>query len=183
MTVELWAEILHTVPESRLVLFAVPEGRAQKLVLERFAALGVEAARTEFRPRMSLEAFMEAHREIDIALDCYPYHGTTTTCSTLWMGVPLVCLAGAAHTSRVGVSMLANVGLEHLAVPTRESYVAAACALARDLDALAAIRGSLRERMRRSPLTDGPACAQALDSLYREAWVAWCSSARPQMRG
>lgn len=183
ITVELWARILHAVPESRLVLFAIPEGRAQDLVRERFAALGIGAARTEFRLRMSLEAFMEAHREVDIALDCFPYHGTTTTCSTLWMGVPLVCLAGAAHVSRVGVSMLSSVGLQHLAVSTHERYVSAACGLARDLDALAAIRGSLRERMRRSPLTDGPACARALERIYRDAWLTWCSSAALQMRG
>ena len=175
-TVELWSRILREVPESRLLLFAVPPGRAQDLLRERFAALAIAAGRIEFRPRVSLEAFMEAHREVDIALDCFPYHGTTTTCSTLWMGVPLVCLAGSAHVSRVGVTMLSSVGLENLAVSTQDEYVTAACRLARDLDALAAIRGSLRERMRRSPLTNGPAFAQALDAAYRAMWESWCTA-------
>lgn len=176
-TVELWSRILHEVAESRLLLFAVPPGRAQSLLRERFAALGIAADRLEFRTRVSLEEFMAAHCEVDIALDCFPYHGTTTTCSTLWMGVPLVCLAGSAHVSRVGVTMLHSVGLPMLAVDTEDDYVSAACRLARDLDALAALRAGLRERMRDSPLTDGAACASALDHAYREMWRTWCSSA------
>jgi predicted O-linked N-acetylglucosamine transferase (SPINDLY family) len=174
--VGLWSRILHEVADSRLLLFTVPSGRAQSLLRERFAALGIRADRLEFRGRTSLEAFMAAHCEVDVALDCFPYHGTTTTCSTLWMGVPLVCLAGSAHVSRVGATMLHSVGLPSLVVETADEYVSTACRLARDFDALTTLRASLRERMRASPLTDGRAHAHALDRAYREMWRTWCSS-------
>ncbi len=175
--VELWSRVLGEMPGSRLLLFTVPCGRAASRLRERFAACGIAADRIELRSRLPHEAFLEAHREVDIALDSFPYHGTTTTCFSLWMGVPVVSLTGSTHVSRVGVSMLSSIGLEKLAVTTAEDYVAAACRLAQDVQTLAILRAGLRERMRDSPLTDGPSHARALDRAYREMWRTWCSSA------
>src|SRR5204863_7173545 len=120
-------------------------------------------------------AFLAAHREVDIALDTFPYHGTTTTCFSLWMGVPVISLIGATHVSRVGLSLLSNTGFKELAAPAEDEYVASAVRLAHDGDALGALRRGVRERLRTSSLTDGATCAQVLEQAYGEMWLAWCN--------
>lgn len=172
----LWARILEETKDSRLVLFAVPGGRAEGRLRAQFAALGVESGRIDIRPRVSHEAFLEAHREVDIALDSFPYHGTTTTCFSLWMGVPVVCLTGSSHRSRVGLTLLSSIGCAHLAPSTPKGYVETAAALARDIEGLRQFRGGLRQRMLGSSLTDGATCADALAHAYRAMWNARCSA-------
>jgi len=127
--------------------------------------------RLEFRPRLSHEAFLEIHRRVDIALDTFPYHGTTTTCFSLWMGVPVVSLVGATHVSRVGLTLLSNAGLRELAVRTEDEFVARATELAHDPQRLAQLRAGLRGRILASPLADGASCARALEEAYRMMWV------------
>ena len=172
----LWARILREVPRSRLILFAVPRGRAEDRLRNLFAAEGVEQGRIEMRSRTSHEAFLEAHREVDIALDAFPYHGTTTTCFSLWMGVPVIALTGPTHVSRVGLTLLSNMGLGGLAAQTADEYVVTATALARQPGELARLRSGLRARMLSSLLTDGAACARALEHAYRGMWTGWCKS-------
>jgi protein O-GlcNAc transferase len=174
---QLWARILCEVPDSRLILFTVPHGRAESRLRRLFAAEGIGENQVEMRPRMSHEAFLHAHREVDIALDSFPYHGTTTTCFSLWMGVPVISLIGPTHVSRVGLTLLSSIGLSGLAASAPEEYVATAAALARQPAELAALRSGLRERMRTSLLTDGAACARALEHAYREMWLKWCATA------
>ena len=173
--VNLWARVLNAVENSRLIVYAVPGARAEHRLRELFAASGLASGRIEVRPRVTHEAFLEAHREVDIALDSYPYHGTTTTCFSLWMGVPVVSLVGRTHVSRVGLTLLSSVGLEALAAPDYDGYVNAAASLARDPQRLGALRSGLRDRMLASALTDGAACARALEAAYRRMWVEWCS--------
>jgi predicted O-linked N-acetylglucosamine transferase (SPINDLY family) len=174
-TARLWSRVLEAVPGSRLVLFTVPGPRAEARLRALFDSLGVAQERLEMRPRLSHEGFLEAHREVDIALDSYPYHGTTTTCFSLWMGVPVLCLTGAEHRSRVGLTLLSSIGLAELAQSSPDGFVTAAARLAGDLDRLAALRAGLRRRMLDGALTDGAACAKALENAYREMWRAWCS--------
>jgi predicted O-linked N-acetylglucosamine transferase (SPINDLY family) len=165
--VRLWSRILDELPASRLVLFTVPRGRAEERIRRLFAAEGITGSRIETRPRVSHEAFLEAHREVDIALDSFPYHGTTTTCFSLWMGVPVVSLVGPTHVSRVGLTLLSSAGVPDLAAFNADDYVAAAVRLARNMPELVALRVGLRERMLRSPLMNGAACAKALEDAYR----------------
>ncbi|HZN25542.1 MAG TPA: tetratricopeptide repeat protein [Burkholderiales bacterium] len=176
--VRLWARLLREVADSRLILFTVPRGRAEDRLRALFEAEGLGADRVEMRSRVSHEAFLEAHREVDIALDSFPYHGTTTTCFSLWMGVPVVSRVGATHVSRVGLTILSSIGLSRLAAVGPDEYVAAAVALSRNPAELGALRSGLRERMRRSPLTDGLACARALEHACRAMWAKWCASHR-----
>lgn len=170
----LWARVLEAAPEARLVLFAVPDGRSQARLRGLFREAGLPEDRLEIRPRLSHEAFLEAHGEVDIALDTFPYHGTTTTCFSLWMGVPVVSLAGRTHASRVGLTLLSSIGLAHLCARSEDDFVSAAVGLSRDVEALAVLRRDLRSRIRASPLTDGSACAAALERAYREMWSSWC---------
>ena len=94
------------------------------------------------------------------------------------MGVPVITLAGQTHASRVGVSLLSNVGLEKLIAQTPEQYVQMAADLAKDLDALSALRSSLRQRLQASPLLDGPGFAREVEAAYRVMWRRWCGQTR-----
>ena len=174
--VGLWGRILSAVPGSRLMLLTISHGAAELRVRQLFAAQGVAPDRLEILPRLSHQDFLAAHQRADIALDTFPYHGTTTSCFSLWMGLPMVVLAGAVHASRVGVSLLTNIGLPQLVAQNGDEYVEIATRLATDLPALARLRTDLRGMMLRSPLTDGAGGARALEHAFGEMFGAWCRS-------
>ena len=174
--IELWSRILHSVAGSRLLMLTVPEGRTRLNIVHAFAEHGISEARLKLVGRLPVGAFLAAHREADVALDPFPYNGTTTTCHSLWMGVPVITLAGASHAARVGVSILSNLGLQRLVARDAAEYVAIATALADAPADLAALRAGLRERMLRSPNTDGERYTRFLETAYRNIWRDWCSA-------
>lgn len=119
-------------------------------------------------PEATTQAHLSRFAEIDIALDTFPYNGTTTTCEAIWMGVPVVTLAGQAHRSRVGASLLSSVGLGDLVARDPDEYLSVAAGLAADRQRLNIYRRTLRERMQRSPLMDARRLAASLENAYRE---------------
>jgi predicted O-linked N-acetylglucosamine transferase (SPINDLY family) len=155
-----------------MVLSPVPN----PTLLERFARNGLDPSRVELVGRCSREEYLKLFNRIDIALDPFPYNGDTTTCDGLWMGAPIVTLAGDAFVSRRGVSHLANAGLAELIARTPEEYVGIAVRLARDPDRRAELRGSLRQRMREGPLANGQRYTAHLEQAYRRVWRAWCGA-------
>jgi predicted O-linked N-acetylglucosamine transferase (SPINDLY family) len=174
---QVWGRILHEVPGSRLLLKAAAFGAAS--VCQRFgrnsAAQGIDASRLNLRgPERDHAAHLALYGEMDIALDTYPYHGTTTTCDALWMGVPVITLAGQTHVSRVGVSLLSNVGLPELVATTPDQYVQIAVDLARDRGRMDTLRRGMRARMLASPLMDAPRFARDVEGAYRQMWRNWC---------
>jgi predicted O-linked N-acetylglucosamine transferase (SPINDLY family) len=177
---DLWAELLLELPESRLVLKSVSFGddSATNEFRARFAEAGVVTKRVELRPPTPSPAdHLAAYADIDIALDPFPYHGATSTCEALWMGSPVVSLAGASHAGRVGVSLLHAVGLDNLVAGTPEEYVRIARALAEDPARLAGLHGTLRERVAASPLGDAKRLARELEDAYGEMWRRRCARA------
>ncbi len=171
-TLALWARLLRETPEARLLLkhatLSTPEGRAR--YAEKLEAHGVPTERVTLRGYVpGLVAHLEAYAEVDVALDPFPYHGTTTTCDALFMGVPVVSLLGGAHVSRVGASLLARAGLRELAVDDADAYVATARALLGDEPRRVALRASLRERLHAGGLTDPPRFARAFEAALLEA--------------
>lgn len=170
-------EILRAVPDARLLMTAVPRGEARRRLLEGFSAAGVDPARIEIRGRGDHEAFLAWHREVDLALDSFPYNGTTTTLHSLWMGVPFVALAGTTHVARVGASILANAGLEDWIATDADDYARIAVARASDLDGLAALRGGLRQRLAASPVLDEAGFTARLEAAFRSRWHRWCDTA------
>lgn len=171
--VQLWAQILATVPDSLILLKS--SAFAEKATCEHVRGLfqnrGIAPERILLKGRTPSQiGHLALYHEMDIALDTMPYHGTTTTCEALWMGVPVVTLAGTSHRSRVGVSLLTNVGLEQLIAKTPEEYVRIAASLAGDIPALEVMRSSLRERMLASPLMDGPRFARDIENAYQTMW-------------
>jgi len=175
--IDLWAELLRQVPHARLLLATIAPGQTRERLLRRFAELGVDAQRIDFSARLPKRDFRALHREVDIALDAWPCNGGATTCETLWLGVPVVSLAGEDFRSRAGLSLLSAIGLPQLVAGDRAGYLAIAAGLAGDLAGLQRLRASLRERMRASPLCDAPAYTAALEQIYRDIWVEWCARA------
>lgn len=166
----LWARIVLAVPGSRLLIKnrGVACSRTRSLWSGVLAAEGLSGERVELRGwEASPVHHLAAYHGVDIALDSYPYHGTTTTCESLWMGVPVVTLAGAAHVSRVGASLLHAVGLDDLVAQSEAEYVGKAVELARDAARRATLRETLRERLRASELGDGAGLARAMEAVYR----------------
>jgi predicted O-linked N-acetylglucosamine transferase (SPINDLY family) len=181
-TVSMWAGILRRVPGSRLALknkaLSEPEARAR--VNQRFRAAGIGEGRILMSGLIdSLADHLQAYSLVDLGLDTWPYHGTTTTCEALWMGVPVVSRIGEIHARRVGLSLLRSVGLEEFAARDAEEYVRIAVRWAGDTGGLARLRGSLRSRMGSSPLTDAAGFTRRLEGAYRTAWRRWCAGQCP----
>ena len=178
--IEAWAEILHGLPDSRLLLKtkSLGEPAVREHLLAAFGDRGIAAERLELRDwSATLAEHFAAYAEVDIALDPFPYNGTTTTCEALMMGVPVVALRGGRHASRVSFSILARLGLEGLSATEPEAYVERALALAARPDALAKLRAGLRQRLARSPLCDAERYARTLETAYRGMWRRRCSAA------
>lgn len=172
-----WAGILQAVPDSRLLIknFSLTDPAVRAACLQRFDALGIAADRLELRGVQANKGdHLGTYGHVDIALDTFPYNGTTTTCEALWMGIPVVTLAGDLHAGRVGVSLLSTLGLERLIARDPADYVRIAVALAADRPRLERWRTELRGQMRHSPLCDGPAFCRNVETALRQLWVDWC---------
>jgi predicted O-linked N-acetylglucosamine transferase (SPINDLY family) len=177
-----WAEILRRVPDSRLLLKSAGAGQAsaRRKIFAQLEAEGISPEKVETVGMVAepIEHLRTYHR-VDIALDTFPYGGTTTTCEAMWMGVPVVTLAGETHVSRVGVSLLTNVGLSELVARDAEEYVAIAVGLANDGERLAKLRSELRGRMTLSSLMDGKRFTGEFEDACRLMWRRWCAEQRP----
>ncbi|MCE9620007.1 MAG: tetratricopeptide repeat protein [Planctomycetes bacterium] len=172
--IETWANILLRLPTARLVLKyrGVGEPAMQAMAHQVFARHGVSAERVQMLDKdASQMAHMERYNSIDIGLDPFPYNGSTTTCDALWMGVPVVTLAGRSHVARVGVSQMSNLGLLELIARDRDHYVELAVGLAGDLERLKSLRAGLRERMKASSLMNPERLTRHLERAYQEMWT------------
>lgn len=174
--IELWSEILEAVPGSRLMLKARQLGEAsvRAALVKRFAACGVSPQQLILETPSTRREYLRAFQNVDIALDPFPYTGGTTTVESLWMGVPVLTLAGKTLLGRQGVGILANVGLNDWIASSRDDYKRRAIALAGDSARLALLRAGLRDRLVHSPLCDATQFATDFGSALRSAWVRWC---------
>ncbi len=184
-TLDVWAQLLARLPAARLLLKGKPfaEAATRTLYRDRLVERGVAADRVELVGWLPDRAHLALYDSIDIALDPFPYNGTTTTCEALWMGVPVVSLRGDRHAARVGASLLGQVGLSDLVAASTEAYVEAAAALAGDPARLSELRHSLRRHMAASPLCDAAAFARKVEAAYRTMWRRWCETPRPAPLG
>jgi protein O-GlcNAc transferase len=171
-----WAKLLLAFPQSRLFLKSVGFGDEQTKAHYRslFTGHGVQEERLKFAGGSPYNEYLAAYHEVDIGLDPFPYNGGTTTTESLWMGVPVITLRGDRFVSRMGDSIMMNLGLEECVAETEDAYIDKAMALAVDLQRLAELRGRLRNRLLTSPLCDGPGFTRDLEAAYRTMWEAWC---------
>jgi predicted O-linked N-acetylglucosamine transferase (SPINDLY family) len=168
----LWSRVMASVPDAQLVLshLGLRDAWTRREIAQRLAEAGIARERVRFLEGPASRAQMLArYALVDVALDTTPYAGTTTTCEALWMGVPVVTLAGATHAQRVGVSLLNAVGRSEWIASTPEQFVGIAAGLVARCDDLFACRGELRDAMRGSPLCDGASLARAFVLALEQA--------------
>ncbi|MFN0134073.1 MAG: hypothetical protein ACKVW3_16280 [Phycisphaerales bacterium] len=176
----LWARVLRAVPGSRLIIKNPTLGNADTASACRqlFAREGVVHPALQLRgPTPGRAEHMAMYADIDIALDPFPYNGTTTTLESLWMGVPVVNLVGDRHCARAGRSLLTHAGLSELSADTPDDYIRIAAQLAADHARRRGLRTSLRESVR-TALCDAPSFTRRIEAAYRQMWRDWCRSRR-----
>ena len=170
-TLKLWASILESVPDSRLVLKApsFSDEAAIRFFSQRLQTLGVDLARVEFRGPVGLTDMMAEYADIDIALDPVPYNGGTTSLQAMWMGVPVVTQMGSHFVSRMGASFMTAAGLSEWIANDDEEYVAIAKKMAKDRKALLKLKQGLREHLQKQPAWDVVQHTRALERSWEEA--------------
>jgi predicted O-linked N-acetylglucosamine transferase (SPINDLY family) len=175
--VEMWAAILEVVGGSKLILqhYVYSDPLARERLDRIFRQAGVPSNRYEYVLGGSNYQTLECYNRVDITLDCLPYNGGTTTCESLWMGVPVVTLYGDRFVSRVGSSILTFSGLGGLVATTPGEYVERAAALAGNRDDLCRLRGQLRSHLPKTPVFNPKLFVQGLEDAYRRAFNEWCS--------
>jgi len=174
-----WARLLAAAPRSRLLLKAkrLSEPETRERYRDLFAAHGIDAGRLDLVGwRSSPGDHLALYGQVDIALDPFPYNGTTTTCEALAMGVPVLTLAGSRHASRIGASLLNAVGLQALVATTIDDYVARGVALAADGERRRAIQRALQAGMAAAPLCDAEGFAGDFAVALRGMWKRWCET-------
>lgn len=178
---QLWAEVLKQVPGSRLLLKcpALTDASVRERVSVALQALGIGAERVDLLGHTrTRQEHLALYAGVDIALDTFPYNGTTTTCEALWMGIPVLSLAGKHHAGRVGASLLSAAGLADWLADTPELFVAIAQTMAADVTRLARLRESLRGQLAKSSLCDAAGFVRRLEAVMQQAWARRWESAR-----
>jgi predicted O-linked N-acetylglucosamine transferase (SPINDLY family) len=176
--VNLWALVLRALPQSCLLIKC--PGGDQAALRQHFVhwlqQAGVEAERVTVCGLLPLDQHLGLYHQVDIALDSYPFNGCVTSLEGLWMGVPVISLVGQVTVSRVGLTLLTQLGLGTFAARSADQYLKTAVALASDLQSLAQIRASLRQRMLASNLCNPARHARELEAAYRKMWRDYCSA-------
>jgi protein O-GlcNAc transferase len=167
-----WAQILAAVPNSRLLMKSKPleNPSTRQWVHQAFARRGVLSDRVQMQTWVRLDEHYALLRSVDLMLDSYPYNGHTTSCQSIWMGVPVMTRAGDTFRSRVGLSMMTQLDLPEFVATSREQYVKRAIEFGSDLPRLRELRPTLRQRMSESSLCDAKTFCRQLESVYREMW-------------
>jgi protein O-GlcNAc transferase len=171
---DVWCEVLRHVANSKLLMHA-KLGTPRERAVAHLKGKGIDPARVEFVNHVQMHEYFAMYRHIDVALDPFPWAGGTTTFDALFMGVPVVSLAGDKGVSRGGLSILSNLGNPEWVARSPEQYVQIARRLAGDVEGLARVRGELRGRLRASPLMDPKTFVAGLEGVYREMWTAYCA--------
>ena len=182
-TLTLWGNILRAVPNSRLRLAVnqLNDAALQLRFLQRLAGYGIDQTRVTVVGPVPREQYLASYNEVDFVLDTFPYTGGTTTCEALWMGVPTLTLNGKSMIARQGTAMLTCVGLGTWIALDEADYVVKAVAHAADVEGLAKLRTTLRERALASTLFDAAQFARNLEHAFSEMWRQKMESASGQL--
>jgi predicted O-linked N-acetylglucosamine transferase (SPINDLY family) len=174
--IELWAGLLRQVAGSQLALKGrgLGSNATRQRLIAAFADCGIGSERLRFGHWGTMVEYLQGFSDVDIALDTTPFTGGTTTCHALWMGIPVVTLAGSSAVGRVGASILHTLSLPSLIARTPEEFAQVGARLAQDLASLAALRAGLRSRMKRSPLMDAERFTRNIEATFTAMWQSWC---------
>lgn len=177
--IALWAEVLKAVPDSQMLLAAMPDDESHTQITDWFAEAGINKERLSFYKRASMVDYLNLHRQVDICLDTFPFNGGTTTWHALWMGVPTITLAGDALPGRNGAGILSCVGLADFVAYSKQEFVQRAVDWSQNLEALANIRLGLRASIAQSPAGQPELIAQGMERAFRIMWQRWCNDLAP----
>jgi predicted O-linked N-acetylglucosamine transferase (SPINDLY family) len=169
-----WAALLNRLPDARLRIGDTPSDRKRAAISRALTTAGIDPARFEFQPRVSMSEYYDLISGVDIALDSYPYGGGTTTFDALWMGVPVVAAVGDLPVSRSAAGVLSALGMDDWIAPSIADFVDVAAARAADREGIAHHRRTLRARLEASPLTDHARFARNLEAAFRQMWRTYC---------
>ena len=171
-----WMGVLNAVPNSKLLLKSKNLGEQveRERVENLFQEMGLSSERLELRGHSpSLEEHLAAYNDVDVALDTFPYTGCTTTADALWMGVPVLSVAGDSMVSRQAAAVLRGVGLDRWICRDGEEMVEQALSLANDLNSLKKQRLQQRQQVAGSELLDHADLAASLEGAFRSWWLRW----------
>ncbi len=174
----LWGRILAALPQARLMLGNVTDPLIRQRLLDLFQEVGVPEERLILHARMSMSDYLALHQQIDLGLDPFPFPGATSTYHSLWMGVPVITLAGDNAAARCGVATMGMVGLEQFITHSEEEYLQRTLEIVADLPALNRIRQSLRPKMQQT-VCDAAGITRNLEAAYRDMWQHWCQRKGP----
>ncbi len=169
-SVAAWSKILNAVPGSRLLLKApqLSNPMLRASVLAFCADHGIAEDRVVVRGQTSYQDYLATFNDVDLVLDCFPYNGATTTCDALWMGAPVLTVAGDQWAARFGAMVMHTVGLPQLIAADVDAYTQRAIELAAHPDELAGLRMTLRSVLESSPLCNAAAFARDVEKMFVE---------------
>lgn len=169
---QVWSEILKASPESKLMLLVRNDPEHQRRLTAKLGQFGVQARQLWFVPQTSQAGYLEYHHAIDLMLDPFPYNGGVTTWDALWMGVPVLTLAGDAYVSRQGICLLKNAGMGQFIAATHQELIEKASALTRAGKLTADARQQVRDHLQHSPLMDYASYGNELSQVLLRLWNA-----------
>jgi predicted O-linked N-acetylglucosamine transferase (SPINDLY family) len=179
-TLRLWSQVLKSIPDSRLLIGALPNAQMETEFRARFRSAGIDAGRLLFRQRLALAEYLELHAQVDILLDTLPFSSGTTANFALWMGVPTLTLAGDSMAQRLGATRMIAAGLDAFVADSEDAYLDLAVTWSNKPDELTRIRGELRGRMEEMSRVQPVQITRALEQRLLEMWRRWCAGLAPE---
>lgn len=179
-TLALWSRVLQRIPDSRLLIGALPNRDSEDELRRHFHAAGIDAQRLMFRQRLALAEYLALHAQVDILLDTLPFSSGTTANFALWMGVPTLSLAGPSMAQRLGATRMIAAGLDAFVAESEDAYVDLAVEWSNKPEELARLRGDLRRRMDEAAGIQPARLTRALEQRLREMWKRWCAGSAPE---
>jgi len=172
--IALWSRLLRELPNSRMLIGAMPRDETQDKLARWFAEEGISRDRLDFRSRSSVPVYLQQHHHVDFCLDSFPFSGLTTALHSLWMGVPTLTLPHKTVPGRSGLTAMSHVGLEQFIATDKDDFVRRGLSLVADLPALAELRATLRTQCQQSPMYRPESVAASLSQALRMMWQRWC---------
>jgi len=179
-TIALWCRVLKALPDSRMMIGGLSDSARKQDITRQLGNQGLAPDRILFQPNMEMDRYLALHGQIDVVLDTHPFGGGTTSCHALWMGVPVLSLAGDTMSSRVGAALNGHVNLPDFTVGSADDFVAQAVHWSTHLPELARLRAELRPRMSASALCQPAIAARTLETAMRQMWHLWCNRLPPR---
>jgi predicted O-linked N-acetylglucosamine transferase (SPINDLY family) len=178
--IQLWSKVLLQIPESKILLqaSAYDDPDIVRYFQTCFEKYGIKRHRVKCIGTLPFEQYIKLHHQIDIMLDTQPWTGHTTSCHALWMGIPILTLAGTRHASRIGQRLLLALDLKEWIARDHQDFVEKAVNLTKNLSNLNTLRKNMRNRIIESGISNRSQYVHSLEKAFSQLWVSWCNEKR-----